>query len=84
MRDARRGGVDQGAHAVHAAGRDDIPGATHIGIEVVVEAAPGASLGGDVEHRVDFVEGAADILETGQIALDLAHTQRIQPGMTAA
>src|SRR5690606_34025390 len=53
MGDAGRGRVHQLADAMRAAGGEHVGGADDVGAVVAVAAAPGAGLGGVVEHAVE-------------------------------
>src|SRR5690606_27435554 len=65
------------------AGGEHVGRALHVGVEVLLEAAPGTGLGGDVEHRVLALAGVQHGLELGEVAAQLAHAERVQFGIVA-
>ena len=79
MGDAGRGGVDQLANAVRAAGIEHVPGADHIGLVVALVTAPRTGFRRVVEHGI---KPACERREHGiairKIARDLAHAECIQ------
>ncbi len=85
MGHAGRGGVDQPADAVRAAGVEHVPGADHIGLVIALVAAPRAGLRGVVEDRVEAArECGHDRIAVGEVSGDLAHADGIQRRVMAA
>src|SRR5690606_16759141 len=78
-----RGGVDQPADAVRRAGLEHVARADHVGLVIAVVAAPGAGLGGVVEDGVDASGRRAHGIAVGQVALHLAHAQRVERRIVA-
>ena len=85
MGDAGRGGVDQPADAVCAAGLQHVLRADHVGLVITVVAAPGAGFRGVVEHRVETArECRHHRVAVGKIARDLLHADGIERRVMAA
>ena len=79
MGDAGRGGVDQLADAVRAAGIEHVLRADHIGLVVAVVTAPCAGFRRVVEHGIEATGKCSEHrIAIGQIARDLAHAECIQ------
>ena len=69
VEDHTRGtGVDQPGHALFAAAREDVLGATHVGFVERRVATPDAGLGGDVKHDIAPGAGLRDRASVPQIA----------------
>ena len=87
MGHAGRGGVDQLADAVDAAGIEHVLRADDIGRVIAFVAAPGAGLGRVVEDRFHAIGGMGQRMRIGQVALHLAHAElrqhRIVPAIEA-
>src|SRR5690606_17900910 len=64
--------------------RDHVVGADDVGEAVALAAAPGARLGGVVEHRVVAAHGGGHRPGVGEVATELAHADGVELRVVAA